>query len=177
MRSLFCPQEIPVRQIRSVLHRWLRPFALFIKICQEVTERLIFSEIFCARHATRDYKHVRIRKIGFFKNKICLHMDSVRSGDVPDVLNRNCLYIDLCAAHQIDYSQSFNVFKSVCQKNIYFLLIKNSSLIDILALLPARCFIAILSFSIAFHVQKGYTKSENIIIYQGVLLWKSKENI
>ena len=47
-----------------------------------------------------------------------LQTDSVRSGDVPDVLNRNCLYIDLCAAHQIDYSQSFNVFKSVCQKNI-----------------------------------------------------------
>ena len=37
---------------------------------------------------------------------------------VPYILNRNCLYIDLCAAHQIDYSQSFNVFKSVCQKNI-----------------------------------------------------------
>ncbi len=69
-----------------------------------------------------------IRKIGFFKSKVCLHMDSVRSGDVSDLLNGNCLYIDLCAAHQINYSQSFNVFKSVCQKNIYFLLIKSSSL-------------------------------------------------
>lgn len=152
-------------------------FALFIKICQEVTERLIFSKIFCARHATRDYKHVRIRKIGFFKNKVCLHMDSVRSGDVPDVLNRNCLYIDLCAAPQVDYQSVLQCLQIHRQKNIYFFVIKTSSLIDILALMPARCFIAILSFSIAFHVQKGYTKSENIIIYQGVLLWKSKENI
>ena len=104
-------------------------------------------------------------------------MDSVRSGDVSDLLNGNCLYIDLCAAHQIDYSQSFNVFKSVCQKNIYFFAHKKLLPYDILALLSARCFIAILSFSIAFPAQKGYTKSENIIIDQGVLLWKSKGNI
>ena len=147
MRSLFCPQESPVRQIRSVLHRWLQPFCPVYKNLS-------------GGHRAADI----LRDILYLVMSLIFLIETV--------------FISICARRIRSTTVSPSMSSNPSARKIYtFLLIKNSSLIDILALLPARCFIAILSFSIAFHVQKGYTKSENIIIYQGVLLWKSKENI
>ena len=44
---------------------------------EQVTKRLIFIQIFCSRHSSRKYQHIRIREICFCKCKVRQHGDSM----------------------------------------------------------------------------------------------------
>ena len=55
----------------------LLPCVLPDSFALAVTKRLIFIQIFCSRHSSRKYQHIRIREICFCKCTVRQHGDSM----------------------------------------------------------------------------------------------------
>ena len=111
-------------------HRWSctdcrNPDALFRGIMQPAVHNRGLVQVFCSQSAARQNQHFHFLFTNFFCGNVAQHRNPVGTGDdfaaVHSRIGSDCCGLNLypCPTKQIDRSQCFHLFKSICKKYGY----------------------------------------------------------